>query len=190
MILRSWRPWLIGLLAITAAHLLDPWAYQHLVRPDVYERDLGRLFRVVGYLPLWFLAALALWLQSGNRRHSAMLALVPTLGGLVAEALKILFRRERPRLHEGEYFFRPFTDQFWYTRDIGLPSSHALVAFSAAWLLCRLWPRAWPVWLLLAGGCVLTRVQARAHFLSDVVVGAVVAYGLVALVWRKYGTKS
>lgn len=172
-------------VAVLLAHLLDFPAWKALYRDGVYDNDLGRLFRVIGYLPLWLLLGFGFWLQTRNRRRGLMIALVPALGGIVAEAMKILLRRERPKLHDGQYFFRPFSDQFWYTRDIGLPSSHALVAFSGAWLLCRIWPRAWPVWLFLAGGCALTRVQSQAHFLSDVTVAAVAAYWVVALVWKR-----
>jgi membrane-associated phospholipid phosphatase len=184
------RVFVIAVAAIVAAHLADAWAWREFVSPGVYDHDLGRMFRTVGYLPIWLLLALALWLVTRNSRRALLLALVPTAGGLLAEVLKIVLRRERPGLHQGEYFFRPYADHFFATRDIGLPSSHALVAFSAAWLLCKLYPRGCPVWLLLATGCALTRVQAQAHFLSDVTVAAVAGYLLVAAVWAKWGEGS
>ena len=80
-------------------------------KPGVYDRDFGRMLRVVGYLPLWMLLGGALWLQTRDRRRALLLALTPALGGLAAEVLKILLRRERPGLHDGAYFFRPFSDQ-------------------------------------------------------------------------------
>ncbi|MEI2720046.1 MAG: phosphatase PAP2 family protein [Gemmatimonadales bacterium] len=178
---------LLAAAAIVLAHLGDSWAYQHLVKDGVYEADFGRMLRIVGYLPLWLLLALAVGLHSRDRRAALLIGGMPALGGLLAEVLKIVLRRERPKLHEGAYYFRPFSDHFWSTRDIGLPSSHALVAFSGAWILCRLYPRAWPVWIGLAAGCSLTRVQAQAHFLSDVTVAAVAAYLLVAWCWGKWG---
>lgn len=177
----------IAIVAIVVAHLADVWAWSHLVSPGVYDRDLGRMFRTVGYLPIWLLLALGLWLTTHDGRRALLLALVPTAGGLLAEVLKIVLRRERPGLHNGAYVFRPFSDHLIATKDIGLPSSHALVAFSAAWLLCRCYPRGWPVWLLLAAGCAITRVQAQAHFLSDVTVAAVAGYLLVAWVWSRWG---
>jgi len=180
----------VAVVAIVAAHLADAWAWREIVSPGVYDHDLGRMFRVVGYLPIWLLIAVGLWLTTRDGRRALLLALVPTAGGLLAEVLKILSRRERPGLHNGEYFFRPYSDHLIATRDIGLPSSHALVAFSAAWLLCRLYPRGWPVWVLLAVGCALTRVQAQAHFLSDVTVAAVAGYLLVAVVWARWGEAS
>ncbi|MGH7560630.1 MAG: phosphatase PAP2 family protein, partial [Gemmatimonadales bacterium] len=68
---------------------------------------------------------------------------------------------------------------------IGLPSSHVMVAFAGAAVLARLFPGAAPVGYLLAAGCALTRVLARAHFLSDVVVGAVAGWAVGALIWRR-----
>ena len=89
----------------------------------------------------------------------------------------------------GEYFFRPFSESSFSTSGLALPSSHALVAFSGAFILCRLYPRAWPVWVLLAAGCALTRVQAHAHFLSDVTVAAVAAWFVVDVAWRAWGNE-
>ena len=68
-----------------------------------------------------------------------------------------------------------------------MPSTHAIVAFAAAAVLARLWPRARVIWYGLAAGCALTRVWTRAHFVSDCVVAAVVAYAIVALLWRRFG---
>lgn len=184
-----WRFGIVAIVAIVGAHLLDGWAWQHLGRDGVYDNDRGRLFRIVGYFPLWLALGAALWLQTRRRGEALMLALVPGLAGLAAEVLKLLLRRERPAPHDGEYVFRAFTDQPWSTKMLGLPSSHALVAFAGAWMLCKLYPRATPVWLVLAGGCALTRVQARAHFLSDVTVAAVAAWVVVEICWRKWGTR-
>ncbi|MBK6493540.1 MAG: phosphatase PAP2 family protein [Gemmatimonadetes bacterium] len=178
---------LLATLAIAVAHLGDQYAWLHLGKPGVYDNDFGRMLRIVGYLPLWILMAVAVWLHTSDRRTALLIGGMPALGGLAAEVAKILLRRERPKLHDGAYYFRPFNDHFWSTRDIGLPSSHAFVAFSGAWILCRLYPKGWPVWVGLAAGCALTRVQAEAHFLSDVTVAAVLAYGMVAWCWARWG---
>lgn len=176
------RPWRIALVATTlivVAHLLDPWAWRHVIDPEIYEHDLGRMLRVIGYYPLWVLLGLALWLSTRNRRPALQLALIPGLGGLAAEVFKLLLRRERPRPHDGEYFFRALDERTFSTSGLALPSSHALVAFTGAWVLCRLFPKGWPVWLFLAIGCGLSRVQAQAHFLSDVTVAAIAGWLLV-----------
>ena len=177
----------VALGAIIVAHLLDPWMYAHFHFENIYNEDWGRMLRVMGYLPLWFAAALALALQDRKERgywRAAMLALAPAITGLAGEVLKLVFRRERPGAHEGHYFIRPYGDRPFSTSGLALPSSHAIVAFGAAAILSRLFPRAAPVWWTLAWGCALSRVAAGAHFLSDVVVSAVAAAVIVAELWR------
>lgn len=178
---------------LLVAHLLDGWAFSHLVLDGVNSRDWGRLLRVMGFLPTWFVAALALWLcdraagLARPGRRALLLAAAPLAGGAAAEILKLLLRRERPNLHDGAYVFRAFTDNPWSTKSLGLPSSHALVAFSATALLARLFPAAWPVWWALGWGCALTRVLDRKHFLSDVAAAAVVGWLVGWLLWRRCG---
>lgn len=182
-----WRFALLATVAVVLAHLLDGWAWAHLTRDGVYDNDRGRMFRIVGYLPIWLLLGAALYLHGRDRRRALLLALVPAAGGLAAEVLKLLLRRERPAPHDGMYVFRSFLERPFSTSGLALPSSHALVAMSGAFILCRLYPRGWPVWILLGAGCALTRVQARAHFLSDVTVAAVAAWVVVELCWRRWG---
>jgi membrane-associated phospholipid phosphatase len=186
----SWTRWLVlSALAIVAAHLLDEVAWRLVRIPAVYEKDWGRLLRSMGYLPLWLLMALAWWLQVRDdvlrRTGTWLLALGPTLGGLAAEVLKLLVRRVRPDAEQFGYAFRAFADGPLSNRGMGMPSSHTLVAFAGAFALARLFPRARWVFYLLAAGCGLSRVMATAHYLSDTVVAACVAWAVVALVWQR-----
>ena len=169
---------IVGVIGIVIAHLIDPWMFVHFRMDDIYGEDWGRLLRVLGYLPLWFVLALALWLHEVPRmwRRPAGLALTPAIAGIAGELLKLLLRRERPGAHEGAYYFRPFSERTFSSSGLALPSSHAVVAFGAAAILSRLFPRAWVIWWALAWGCALSRVAAGAHFLSDVVVSAVVGW--------------
>ena len=177
----------LAVVLVGAAMLLDQWAYHHINYSAVYDHGAGRMFRTMGFWPFWLLAAAALALAGGRARVAWLLALVPGVSGLVGELLKMLIRRERPGLHDGAYVFRPFGDQPFATSRFGLPSSEVMVAFGAAWLLCRVYPRAWPVWLGLAAGCAVTRLMVQAHFLSDVTTGAVSAWAVVALMWHAWG---
>lgn len=189
---RSLWPVLLAVAALAAATALDGWAYHWLVVSDVYEHDWGRMLRVVGFLPTWAVVSIALLLGGTDvapaRRSARLRSLLPliaaTLGGLVAELLKLLFRRERPDVHAGAYVFRSFSDHPLSSAGLALPSSHALVAFAAAAMLSRLYPRARWLWLALAGGCALTRVFAHAHFLSDVTLSAVLGYAVAEILWR------
>ena len=185
-----------SILAFGVATALDPYALHYLALPDVYEHDWGRLLRVVGFLPTWGVVSLALVLcdpppedarVAHLRRLRGLLPLAAaTLGGIAAEALKLLLRRERPEAHAGAYAFRSWSDHPLSTGGLALPSSHALVAFAAAAMLARLYPRASWLWFALATGCALTRVLARAHFLSDVTLAAIVGWLVAAALWRWY----
>ena len=178
---------------ILVASLADSWAYTHLFAPGVDSHDWGRLLRVLGFLPLWWVAGIAARLSSsssGGRRGAILLMAAPTVAGALDEIFKLLIRRERPGPNAGEYVFRSFTDRPFSTRGLGMPSSHTIVAFAAATILSRLWPRARPIWYGLAAGCALTRVMSRAHFLSDVVVGALAGWGVGMLLWRAYSRPS
>jgi membrane-associated phospholipid phosphatase len=186
----SWTRWLVlSALAIVAAHLLDEVAWRLVRVPAVYEKDWGRLLRSMGYLPFWLLMALAWWLQVRDdalrRSGTWLLALGPTLGGVAAELLKLLVRRVRPDAEQFGYAFRAFAEGPLSNRGMGMPSSHTLVAFAGAFALARLFPRARWVFYLLAAGCGLSRVMATAHFLSDTVVAACVAWGIVMTIHRR-----
>lgn len=186
----SWQRWAVAsLVAVGVAHLLDPVAWQHARLPTVYDRDWGRLLRIIGFLPTWGVIALVFWLdQRGLPRRgagTAFLLLAPTLGGAAAEVLKLALRRVRPDPDVFGYAFRAFADGPLSNRGMGLPSSHALVAFAGAFAMARLFPRARWVFYLLALGCGLTRVLATAHYLSDVIVAACLAWGIVAALSRR-----
>jgi membrane-associated phospholipid phosphatase len=190
------RPMVVGatmVLLIAAAHLIDRWAYETLVMPRIYDIDAGRMFRIFGFLPFWWIAAFALWLCDHNAdtrestgvraRHARALFLAgaPTLCGIVAEVAKLLIRRMRPAAGAGDYVFRAWSERTFSTAGLAMPSSHAIIAFGAAFALAHLFPRARWLWYALAAGCALTRVLAGAHFVSDVVLSGVLAWIVVEL---------
>ena len=185
-----------GLLTAVAM-LSDQWLWRHVSYDRVYEHDWGRLLRVMGSLVFWFPLAMALWLECSvrNPAQSGRTWLVlgaPALSGLMAELLKLVIRRERPGLHEGQYFYRSFTDRPFDTHDIGFPSSHVMVAFAGAAALSRWYPRAGVVAYGLAAGCAVTRLLARAHFASDLVAAGIagwaVAIWLIRLAQPRFST--
>ncbi|HEX6308239.1 MAG TPA: phosphatase PAP2 family protein [Longimicrobiales bacterium] len=183
------RFWILAGVSIVLAHLLDGFAFQHLRIENAYGGDLGRMLRVMGFVPLWIAGGAALMLEDRTpwrRLHHSRGGLIiagAILGGIAAELAKLLIRRRRPG-ELGDYVFRAFTERPFSTGGLGMPSSHALVAFGAAAVLARLFPRARFVWWGLAWGCGLSRIAAGAHFLSDIVVAAVIGWLVGALVWR------
>jgi undecaprenyl-diphosphatase len=176
----AWVALAVTLAATIACAVVDRWAFQHVRMTGVHDEDWGRLLRVMGFMGTWVALAVAVGLHDAGvrpslarpRRRAWLLVLAPGLGGLAAEALKILIRRERPGIHDGAYGFRPWSERTWSGAGLSLPSSHAAVAFGGAAMLAVLFPRARWVGYSLAAGCALTRMLAGAHFLSDVVMAA------------------
>ncbi|HEX2166747.1 MAG TPA: phosphatase PAP2 family protein [Longimicrobiales bacterium] len=177
------------MVSIVLAHVLDPIAFRYIRIENVYGDDMGRMLRVMGFVPLWLAAGAAVILEERipwrriARSRGGLIIAGSIVGGIAAELAKLIVRRRRPG-EFGEYVFRPFTERTFSTGGLGMPSSHALVAFGAAAVLARIYPRARIIWWGLAWGCGLSRVAAGAHFFSDVVAAAVIGWLVGALLWR------
>lgn len=186
----------LGVTAVLTglAWMADGWVYAHWHDPKVYDRDWGRLLRIIGFLGTWLALAVAIALQEGAeparrvlaKRRASLLFWSAALGGLVAEVGKLVIRRERPEPNDGVHAFRDWADRTWSSAGLAMPSSHTLVAFAGAAMLARLYPRARWVGYALAVGCGLTRVMARAHFLSDVVLAAGLGWAVAAVLVRRW----
>jgi membrane-associated phospholipid phosphatase len=187
---------LLSLLALALAHLVDWWTAAHLVFPKLANTDLGRLFRIQGFLPTWLLVGCALVLVDwplravggawAAFRRGTLVVASAALSGVVGEGLKILIRRQRPGQSVGGYAFRDWADRPFSTAGLGLPSSHVAVAFGALAMVGLLFPRARPVCYLLAAGCAFSRVAAHAHFVSDVTLAAIVGIATAWWLWRRW----
>jgi len=183
--------WLVGCVLVFGAlpMLADKWVFDHVYHKNVYDLDWARLLRVMGFAPTWGVVALAMWLHerpeaAPRAAARAWYLITATLaGGLLAEILKLLLRRERPEVNDGLYGFRAWSDHPFSTSGLAWPSSHTMVAFAAATAMARLFPRARWVWYSLAAGCGITRVLAHAHFLSDVTLGMLFGWCVGWGVW-------
>ncbi len=184
-----------AILLFVVALLTDRWIFHHFSFPGVYDRAWGRMLRLAGYFPLWSLVGLALVLQDWvprswrtlrqASRRGLLLFWSAALAGILAELVKLALRRERPGLTDGAHMVRPWADHPWSTAQLGLPSSETAVAFAAAAILARLFPEAWVLWYGVALGCALTRVASGAHFMSDVVLAALVGYVVASILRRR-----
>ena len=191
---RASRHFILALVAGAAILALLPhvdlWAWHHVRMTRVYDHDWGRLLRVAGFAPTWIVGAVAIMLARSGRAVTAgwKAALLPgwfllasiAASGLLGEVVKLVVRRERPGPHDGLYGYLPWIGD-WSTGAIGLPSTHAIVAFAGAFALARLSPRSGPVWVGVALGCGLTRLLDGKHFVSDVLAAGVLAWVIVAL---------
>lgn len=186
-----WITWLLVSCALVAiAHLLDPLAWRVLRKANVYETDWGRLLRSAGYLPTWGLIAFAVCRERRDAREGWLLIGSPTLGGALAEVVKLVVRRLRPDPDTFGYAFRAFADGPWSNRGLGMPSSHTLVAFAGAAMLAARFPRAAGAFYLVAVGCALTRVMSNGHFLSDTVAAACLGWAVAQLLNARWGQTS
>jgi membrane-associated phospholipid phosphatase len=109
-------------------------------------------------------------------------------GGVVSQVVKHVACRARPRLVEGWGVGVPGTPDDPAARGFfhwpcfgepayhGFPSGHATTAFTLAAALCVIAPAGRRAWLLAAAGVGASRVVLNAHFLSDVVGGALIGW--------------
>jgi membrane-associated phospholipid phosphatase len=189
---RWWRVVAVAAATVVVALGADRLAWGHLVYARVYEQDWGRLLRVMGYAPLWLLLGLVVAQHAPVARwRGGALALAPLLAGALAELLKVVLRRERPPLAAyGAYVFRPWSVDLWSTKGLGLPSSHTMVAMAAATVLAHAFPKGRWLWYGLAVGCGLTRVAARAHYLSDVAVALIAGWIVGSVLWTRLDARN
>lgn len=191
---QAWTALAITLAATVVALLVDRTAFELFNAPKVYDKDFGRLLRVMGFAGTWVALALAVGLTSDGsqparriaRRRGWLVFWSPVLAGALAEVLKIVVRRERPALNDGACGFRPWDERTWSGSGLAFPSSHAAVAFGGAFMLARMFPRAKWVGIALAVGCGVTRIAARAHFVSDVVFAAGLGWFVSWALWRRW----
>lgn len=182
---------------------VDRAAY-HALRVDDWAlawatSDLVQMLRSAGYFPTWLVAAIMIdlggqvrlapssFVSRRTRPASPPLGvhvlMSAAMGGLLAEALKVLVRRHRPSVaNDGQHVYDWFGGQV-EGRGLGLASSHAGVAFGAAFAIWRWSPPAGAAAMTLALGCSATRLLSGAHFVSDVYAAAVLAFAGSNLAW-------
>jgi len=149
------------------------------------SKDWYTLLRNTGFVGTWIVAALALLLTDRNTKRALPVFLAPLLSGAAAELLKLVFVRERPVsdaiIQPGGYHFRfPFSG-FIDGSNLGLPSSHAAVAFGGCCMLAYYLPKLRPLLIPLAIGCAYSRMITGAHFASDVFLGALLGITIAHL---------
>lgn len=106
------------------------------------------------------------------------------ISGIVADILKFIVGRSRPRLflEQNIYGFDHFkTGHIWNS----FPSGHSTTAFSLGVALAFLFPRYRPWLLLVAFIIASSRIIITAHYFSDVLIGGLIG-GLTALALERY----
>jgi membrane-associated phospholipid phosphatase len=146
--------------------------------PNPWIGKTGRLAAWASYLGEgWIDLAIfgALAVVGGRDGQRAALAGAQALlaVALVAGVGKVAFREERPQVNPNEKVF--FSDRILQADS--MPSGHAMCAFATAAVLGSEYPKAAPVFYVLATWVALARIQEGTHWVSDVIVGS--ALGLL-----------
>ncbi len=180
-------------LAVTTATLIaldphdTPW-FRRTTRFHEFNEDFSSINTAVAES----LFPVGLYL-SGLERHSSYSERSAVLAGeafidseLVAEVLKNIDRRERPRqIPPYGDFTHTWFKQSGFPADGSFPSGHAIGAFAiAAVISARYSHHRWVPWLAyglasLIGG---SRVPVQAHFPSDVFAGGALGYSIAHFV--------
>lgn len=175
---------------------LDRWFYQHVsLALETKDRPVDRDFYTVTK-PFWLFwrysfghilvgplacAAVAL-LRPQDRRRAGLALLAVALAAGLANGTQALVGRLRPDRAESHLAFAPAFSLLWNKQKVSFPSGEATTAFALACVLTDLLPR-WRIPLYAAG--VLTaaaRLINGAHYLSDVVAGALLGTLVASLV--------
>jgi membrane-associated phospholipid phosphatase len=127
--------------------------------------------------------------QSPRAREAGMLSGEAMIDSVAVEqGMKLIFWRERPDVDgaRGKFF------QTSVGIDSSFPSSHSVVAWSAAAVIAGEYPSRLTQVLVYsaAAGVSLSRVMGQQHFPSDVLVGSAAGWLLGRYVFRKHHNKA
>lgn len=130
------------------------------------------------------------WARGKPRRPMVPLLYIPVsalTASLTCELLKIVFARYRPALliDAGLHGFSFWKAGYWHN---SFPSGHATVAFAFFGALAFSRPQWRTGAFLVAGLVAVSRVLLNLHYLSDVLVGALLGLG-IALLYRRVLTR-
>ncbi|MGQ9564039.1 MAG: phosphatase PAP2 family protein [Thermogutta sp.] len=173
----------LGLLLIAPMALLIDLPLALWARHQAYPKMLVKAANLSEFFAHGFgvcvVAAIVALLDDKNWRRGLTVLSVSLSAGLVADLLKLLIYRVRP--HNFDFAGGiMMTFQDWLpivTRSVdhlssSFPSSHAATAAGLTFVLLRLYPKAYPVFVALMILSCAQRVFCSAHFFSDVLFGA------------------
>jgi undecaprenyl-diphosphatase len=124
---------------------------------------------------LWYAMGVIILLFGGSQRFDAVgeAGAAVSVGIVLFLKLKRLFNRRRPCALEPHCWARLLPpDQFSF------PSGHSITAFAVATPLMLQYPSLLSGLLFCAVSIALSRIMLGLHFLSDVIAGCVLGFGL------------
>jgi lipid A 4'-phosphatase len=175
------------LVAISIETVDRPLAlFFHAQGPDIHALFdfTGRLGLSAGWLTVFGVGFAALrwggtlprlrpldrWLRACSPITVFLFASIAA-SGMVADVLKVVFGRARPKLLFGDHLYG-FTWFSWHADHWSFPSGHAATIVSLVTAFWYLWPSHVLFYILIGTIVATSRVVIGAHFLSDTMAGA------------------
>jgi membrane-associated phospholipid phosphatase len=150
--------------------------------PREWLHDFLGSFEPFGQPPAIMAVSLAVYLCGGRQRRAAFrIAGSFLLASLAANSVKLCIARVRPRHFDFEgTVLDTFPGFFWGTRggsaNQSFPSAHTAVAVAFCLALSAVFPRGRWLFASLALLVALQRIECGAHYLSDTLFAAGLAY--------------
>lgn len=131
----------------------------------------------------WLWAAIALsLLVVGDYGVLAAASLACSGANLAMIFLKRKFKRARPCANGTNHFFQLVRADLSSFDSFSFPSGHTMNAFAIGAVLSSMHPALFPAMLFVAMSVGASRLVLRLHFLTDVLVGAVLGVTIGSLV--------
>ncbi len=122
------------------------------------------------------------WVLTRQRKILRSLVLLYAIQSAVIYGLKFLVQRQRP------LFFLETVSKLskgpGEILDPSFPSAHAAFSFMMATLLAHWFPRYEVIFFIVAGFIGWTRIYLSLHYPTDVIVGALLGYGITKIFLR------
>ena len=169
----------------TSGELFDLGNHQTRLRISKDFSRLGSVYATGGLAAAFYVVGRAK--HNDRARETGLLAAEALIdSGIVVTALKTVSQRPRPPSDHasGEFF----------DRGNSFPSGHAISAWSAATVIAQEYGKHRPLVRFgvygLAAAVSLSRYTGTNHFLSDVVVGSALGYGIGRYVYHAHHDRS
>lgn len=191
----------LAAVAVIVAGFLgfDRWFYEHVqLVLETKDRPLDRDFYAIT-APLWLacrytfahvLGVLVIFavVAAVHRRRlrAAVAGFVCVLGAAaVANLLQGLIGRLRPDQADSALAFVPFGTTLINKQNVCFPSGEAAMAFALACTLAHLFPQWRAVFYVGGSLAAVARLINGAHYVSDVVAGALLGHLVADCLWRQ-----
>jgi len=165
----------------TSGELVEHGDYLNRLRMSKNLSRLGSFYSTAGAAGVMYLAGRVT--HNDRLRETGLLGAEALIdGSIVGSALKTASQRQRPPAdHSSGEFFRGGSS---------FPSGHAINAWSLATVIAQEYGHHRPLVKIgaygLATAVSLSRYTGRNHFLSDVLVGSAIGYGIGRYVYHKH----